>query len=457
MIKLKSNVVMAAITGLVLGVIAELFFAFGDSLPVLGCLLAPVALSAQVEDPNQTAANGTPAFYLDAMSFRSHDSTSPRIDVYLETPFEVLKFVTGDKGFVARYEITVDVLDGGGGELFEKSWNEEVRARSFEETQGRKQYCLTQRSISMAPGTYTLRVQLHELESGRHFIREKKIEIPDYARSPFSISDIMLVNRATNETGHMSISPNVSGNLYDLPHGFFVFFEAYNTSAADSIQITYSVLNRKAVCIYSQSERRRLEGATSQIVARIDSARFQLGAYDLNVDATTIPRRPDTSSYTAQKDRVFVMRWANVPLTLVDLDLAIRQAKYIATGQEYDAMIGANTLEEKQKLFVEFWQKRNAGKDVQHNEYMEQYYSRVQYANEHFGHSIEGWRSDMGMVFILLGPPNSVDRHPFDEDSKPYEVWSYYDYNARVVFIDNAGFGDYRLETPIWDLVRRIK
>ena len=424
---------------------------------VFYCFLAPLVLSAQVERPNQTTTIGSSAFYVDAMSFRSHDSTSARIDVYVEIPYEVLKFTAGDPGYVARYEITVDVLDGSGEEIFEKSWNEEVRTKTFEETQGRKQYSLTQRSISIVPGAYTLRVQLHEIESERHFIREKKIEIPDYARSPFSISDIMLVNRAASETGHVSIAPNVSGNLYDLPHGFFVFFEAYNTSPADSVQITYSILNRKAVCIYSQTERRRLDGPTSQIVARIDSAQFQLGAYDLEVEARTIPRSPNTSSYTVQKDRGFVMRWANVPLTMTDLDLAIRQAKYLATEQEYDAMTGAKTLEEKQKLFIEFWQKRSASKDLQHNDYMEQYYSRVQYANEHFAHYIEGWRTDMGMVFILLGPPNSVDRHPFDEDTKPYEIWSYYDYNTRVVFVDNTGFGDYRLETPIWDLVRRIK
>jgi hypothetical protein len=88
---------------------------------------------------------------------------------------------------------------------------------------------------------------------------------------------------------------------------------------------------------------------------------------------------------------------------------------------------------------------------------MEQYYNRVQYANEHFSHYIDGWRTDLGMVFILLGPPNNVDRHPFDVDAKPYEIWSYYDYNANVVFIDETGLGDFRLVTPIWDLVRRLK
>lgn len=63
----------------------------------------------------------------------------------------------------------------------------------------------------------------------------------------------------------------------------------------------------------------------------------------------------------------------------------------------------------------------------------------------------------MGMVFILLGSPNNVERHPFDIDSKPYEVWSYYDYNRQVVFLDETGFGDYKLLSNIYDLLQRAK
>ncbi|HTX18742.1 MAG TPA: GWxTD domain-containing protein [Bacteroidota bacterium] len=419
-------------------------------------ILLPSSFHAQVEKSPPNPEAGIPAFYLEALSFESHDTTASRIDIYLEIPYEVLKFVTGDAGFSASYEVTVDVLNGEGGEIFEKSWNEEVRVKTFDETQNRKEHALTQRSISLVSGSYSLRVQVREVESGKTYFRIKKIMVPDYAHTNFSMSDMMLVNKATSETGHTSISPNVTGNLYDLPHGFYVFFEVYNKTRAESVQVTYSVLTRNAACLYSQTERRKLDGPTTEIVSHIDSAQFSLGAYDLEAQVQSIPRPPDTAVFGAQRDHGFFTRWMNVPITMADLDLAIRQAKYIATTDEYDAMTSAKTFEEKQKRFIEFWQKRNASKDFQHNDFMEQYYGRVQYANEHFAHYIEGWRTDMGMVFILLGPPNSVDRHPFDEDAKPYEVWSYYDYNARVIFVDNTGFGDYRLVTPIWDLVRRI-
>jgi len=150
------------------------------------------------------------------------------------------------------------------------------------------------------------------------------------------------------------------------------------------------------------------------------------------------------------------MRWVSVPTTLAEIDLAIRQAKYIATSKEYEAMADAPTLEEKEKLFTEFWKKRNPSPGFSRNQAMEEYYNRVQYSNDHFSHFIDGWRTDMGMVFITLGAPGSVDRHPFEIDSKPYEIWTYYDYNRQVIFVDESGFGDYRLQTPIWDLVQRM-
>jgi hypothetical protein len=88
---------------------------------------------------------------------------------------------------------------------------------------------------------------------------------------------------------------------------------------------------------------------------------------------------------------------------------------------------------------------------------MEEYYIRVQFANKNFAHYIEGWRTDMGMVYIIFGSPNNVDRHPFDIDSKPYEIWSYYDLNHQFTFVDQTGFGDYRLTTPIWEVWQRPK
>ena len=99
---------------------------------------------------------------------------------------------------------------------------------------------------------------------------------------------------------------------------------------------------------------------------------------------------------------------------------------------------------------MDFWKKKDPTPGSERNEIFEEYYRRVNYANEAFSHYVEGWRTDRGMVFIILGPPNNVDRHPMDFDAKPYEVWQYYDLSKDFIFMDETGFGDYRLITPLY-------
>ena len=88
---------------------------------------------------------------------------------------------------------------------------------------------------------------------------------------------------------------------------------------------------------------------------------------------------------------------------------------------------------------------------------MEEYYSRVDYANRNYASFTEGWRTDRGMVFIRFGPPQNIERHPFDADTKPYEVWYYYNQNREFIFVDETGFGDYRLLNPETDLWGRMR
>jgi hypothetical protein len=88
---------------------------------------------------------------------------------------------------------------------------------------------------------------------------------------------------------------------------------------------------------------------------------------------------------------------------------------------------------------------------------MEEYYRRIEFANTNFTSYIEGWRTDRGMVYITLGPPNDIERHPFESESKPYEIWSYYRYNREFVFVDYSGFGDYRLIAPSLEALDQIR
>ena len=151
------------------------------------------------------------------------------------------------------------------------------------------------------------------------------------------------------------------------------------------------------------------------------------------------------------------MRWRGIPNSVKDIDEAISQIQYIAKDGELSYIREGETPEERQKRLIEFWKRKDPNPNTPRNEKMEEYYAKVEYANKHFTHYTAGWRTDMGMVYIVLGPPSNVDRHPFDRESKPYEVWSYYELNQQFVFLDQTGFGDYRLTNPISDVWQHAK
>ncbi|MEJ2505527.1 MAG: GWxTD domain-containing protein, partial [Ignavibacteriaceae bacterium] len=144
-----------------------------------------------------------------------------------------------------------------------------------------------------------------------------------------------------------------------------------------------------------------------------------------------------------------------LPNNIVDIDKAITELVYIASPEEIGKMEDGKNEKEKTKRFLEFWKTKDPSPGNEQNEVFEEYYRRVDYSNKNFSQYMDGWRSDRGMVYIILGAPNNIDRHPFEYDSKPYEVWQYYELNRSFVFVDETGFGDYRLTTPLYgDLFR---
>jgi GWxTD domain-containing protein len=413
------------------------------------------ALNGQVETRQGSASIDLPEFFIDAISFSSGDSLSSRVDIYLQVPYDALQFVKKDKEYVSKYDITVNFIAEDKSSTSEKMWADEVHVSNFDETESKKAYNMSQRSIMITPGIYTLRAQLRDNESKKLSTVVKKIVVGNYTMKNLALSDLMLVSKVTTEGEQKSIVPNVSGNIGFNNNTFFVFFEIYSPQVSDSITLHYVITDYNGKEFLNKSQNYGMRGFRSQVITRFDSSQYSTGTYTITVEAHSLLH--DTEPIPVLKRKIFSVRLGNMSLNISDLDLAIRQLRYIAKDKEYDQMADADSETEKRRLFDEFWKKRDPNPDTKRNEFMEEYYSRVDYANEHFSHYVPGWRTDMGMVFILFGSPNNVERHPFDINSKPYEIWSYYDYNRNVTFVDETGFGDYCLLTPIYDMLQRLK
>lgn len=414
-----------------------------------------IPLYSQVENELKRQPVDIPQFYIDVISFFSDDSLHSRVDLYSQVPYDALQFVKRSNQFEAKYDITFSFLDSDNSLVMEKSWTEEVHVSDFGETQSKLEYNLAERSVLISPGIYNLKCTLRDSESKKTSLIVKKVVVGNYSYHSLSLSDIMLVKKIAVNGDIKKITPNISGNIGDNNNSFALFFEIYSPHIDDSILIHYIINDVKGNEIVNRTKIYRTLSRRTQIITRFDSTEYTIGAYTITVSAHSY--NDSTDIVPILKQKTFVVRWGNSPMNIVDLDLAIRQMRYIAHDDEYSRIQDAKTEKEKRKLFEDFWRRRDPNPDTKRNEFMEDYYARVQYANSHFSNYLAGWRTDMGMVYIMLGPPNSVERHPFDIDAKPYEIWSYYDYNRQIVFMDESGFGDYRLLTPIWDILRQLK
>ena len=136
---------------------------------------------------------------------------------------------------------------------------------------------------------------------------------------------------------------------------------------------------------------------------------------------------------------------------------------YIITEQERKAFKALVTDEERENFIEQFWRRRDPNPDTEENEYREEYYERIAYANEHFASGIPGWKTDRGRVYIAWGKPDSVESHPsggsYDRPSYegggstttyPFEVWFYRHLDGvgdglEIEFVDPTGTGEYRL------------
>lgn len=133
---------------------------------------------------------------------------------------------------------------------------------------------------------------------------------------------------------------------------------------------------------------------------------------------------------------------------LSDITTAIKQLRYVAYQSDVDYINEGNTEAERQMRFEAFWKKLDPSPGTDRNEAFEEYYSRIDYANRAFKSFQEGWLTDKGMVYIIFGPPYSSDRQNNYNDGRIYERWVYLN-NREFVFIDNSGFGDFRMIRPM--------
>jgi GWxTD domain-containing protein len=154
--------------------------------------------------------------------------------------------------------------------------------------------------------------------------------------------------------------------------------------------------------------------------------------------------------------------------TLKELDSSYRQwlsedVTYIISPEERNAFLQLDTNEEREQFIEQFWLRRSSNPDLPQNDFKEEHYRRIAYANEHFASGIPGWKTDRGRMYIMWGPADEVESHPtggtYDRPMEegggstttyPWETWRWryledIGENIIIEFVDPSGSGEYHM------------
>jgi GWxTD domain-containing protein len=136
---------------------------------------------------------------------------------------------------------------------------------------------------------------------------------------------------------------------------------------------------------------------------------------------------------------------------------------YIITDEERAAFKRFQNDEEREQFIENFWLRRDPTPDTVENEFKEEHYRRIAYANDHFASGIPGWKTDRGRIYITFGPPDERDEHPSggtyerppeegggETTTFPFEDWRYryiegIGNDVNIEFVDPTMTGEYRM------------
>jgi GWxTD domain-containing protein len=136
---------------------------------------------------------------------------------------------------------------------------------------------------------------------------------------------------------------------------------------------------------------------------------------------------------------------------------------YIITAEERRAFSQLTTDEEREQFIEQFWLRRDPTPNTVENEFKQEHYRRITFANEHFSSGIPGWKTDRGRIYVTFGPPDEIDAHPSggsyrrpaaegggETTTFPFEDWRYryiggVGNDVMIEFVDTRMNGDYHM------------
>ncbi len=421
---------------------------------VAGCLAAfvlwsavfvPGVLSAMGVRPRvdlemDNTSQGQLRFYAQMVSYRGAVG-QPRLELSYTLGFSQLQFLGDSTGYRGGFTISAIAYDRKGNQIAGDTWERALAVRTYDATQHHDSIASGTVALALPPGEYRLVMAISDGNSQRSGVLESAVTVPRF-NGPCDITEIAFSRIASGDT-----VPWPLRSYGDIAAPLLASCELYSQRPvlSDLAVTMWSLDDERTVWQHRQAQQL---GERTALRISIPADSIVSGNYELRLVV-----EGDDGAVLARAQRTVIIDNAGL-LTEKDYQYKIDQLRYLARPRELDTLKKA-PAGLRDSLWSAFWRDRDPTPGTDRNELRDEYYSRVEYANQHFSFGIKkGWRTDMGQIYIRYGPPDDIERHPFDPEVPAFEVWYYYATNRKFVFSDLNGFGEFRLTYPINERMR---
>ncbi|MEX2641324.1 MAG: GWxTD domain-containing protein [Balneolales bacterium] len=343
-------------------------------------------------------------------------------------------------------------------------WNGTAYAATYEQTKSPNQYLQGYITKDLPPGEYEVIVRFNSNQRTRN-TSPRRISVPEFDEHPKT--QIYFLNETSRiDTPSTGSLINMGRNVfYGKDFNALMMIPDYNEASEYRIRLSQIEIQRgdttEIATVYDEAVNRsdihnglqiRIPGGNQGVVQfamedqsspytyvlkRIPNNRFENANYRMELLETD-----EAGETSLHGSRVFLNRWVDIPISLLNVDVAIGMMRFIVDDATLSELRSGNERQRERK-FREFWNERDPTPETEYNELMVEYYSRIDHVYENFTTPrTPGYESDMGKVYIQNGQPQNITRR-LPPNQPAVEVWEYS--SRRFTFVATTGFGDYQL------------
>ncbi len=403
-------------------------------------------------------SKGALEFYFDSASFRAASGQVLQ-EFYYQIPFEQLEFRPSAAGFEAEFKTAVTLSDSAGRVLLREEWTQPLAAAQREEIAGR--FLPNQFELTLSPGRYRISLTVTDSHSQKQGAAESWFHARAIAENGLALSDLQAASSIAVDTSQSKFSKN---GLKVVPHAsaefslsqplLYFYFEIYHLTPADSYEVNYTIKNVRGEVLRSLPPKTARVHASSSV----EVGGIHVGNLPDSIACLSVAVHEQVTGKQAVIEKAFRVRTSDAALNEYALDVELQQmpeaefkrhleqAHYLLSDEDKSLLKALGVAGQKSYL-SRLWRQLDPLPETPANEFREEYFKRVRYADENFSSGFSaGWKSDRGRIAIKFGAPNEVERYPAKTTARPYEVWTYYrEGRKQFIFADIEGFGKYVL------------